>query len=98
VREALEQALGFAGSELEGCLGDPLQSGTFLAAWGSGEIWVGLRLERRLIHKNLKAIIISISYDENWETVDPTLSAIDLGSLLSSSVDQPQNPQQTETF
>ncbi len=25
-------------------------------------------------------------------------SAIDLGSLLSSSVDQPQNPQQTETF
>ncbi len=27
-----------------------------------------------------------------------TLSAIDLGSLLSSSVDQPKNPQQTETF
>ena len=27
-----------------------------------------------------------------------SLSAIDLGSLLSSSVDQPQNSQQTETF
>jgi hypothetical protein len=27
-----------------------------------------------------------------------TLSAIDLGSLLSSAVDQPQNPQQVETF
>jgi hypothetical protein len=25
-------------------------------------------------------------------------SAIDLGGLLSGSVDQPQNPQQTETF
>jgi hypothetical protein len=25
-------------------------------------------------------------------------SAIDLGSLLSITVDQPQNPQQTETF
>jgi hypothetical protein len=29
---------------------------------------------------------------------NPSLSAIDLGSLLSSSVDQPENPQQTETF
>ncbi len=29
---------------------------------------------------------------------NPTLSAIDLGSLLLSSVDQPENPQQTETF
>ena len=29
---------------------------------------------------------------------NPTLSAIDLGSLLSNSVDRPQNPQQTEAF
>jgi hypothetical protein len=27
-----------------------------------------------------------------------TLSATELGSLLSNSVDQPENPQQTETF
>jgi hypothetical protein len=29
---------------------------------------------------------------------NPSLSAIDLGSPLSNSVDQPQNPQQIETF
>src|SRR5260370_19157924 len=29
---------------------------------------------------------------------NPPLYAINLGSLLSSSPDQPQNPQQTETF
>ena len=35
-----------------------------------------------------------------WRRFDPSSSpsAIDLGSLLSSSVDQPENPQQTETF
>ena len=36
----------------------------------------------------------------NWRRFDPSSSpsAIDLGSLLSSAFDQPQNPQQTETF
>jgi hypothetical protein len=35
-----------------------------------------------------------------WRRFDPRFSpsAIDLGSLLSSAVDLPQNPQQTETF
>jgi hypothetical protein len=35
-----------------------------------------------------------------WRRFDPSSSpsAIDLGSLLFNSVDQPRNPQQTETF
>ena len=36
----------------------------------------------------------------SWRRFDPSSSpsAIDQGSLLSSAVEQPQNPQQTETF
>jgi hypothetical protein len=35
---------------------------------------------------------------EPYREFESSRSAIDQGSLLSSSVDQPQNPQQIETF
>jgi hypothetical protein len=45
------------------------------------------------------SVKISKTYFQNCTaSSNPVWSAIDLGSLLSSSVDQPENPQQTETF
>src|SRR5712671_5532957 len=75
--------------------GDPRYATDFLPRGAAGSWWPWPRLCQELRTQELAGVLRL-----TWRRFDPSSSpsAIDLGSLLSSAVDQPQNPQQTATF